>query len=252
MKNFFPIVLDSLFLFFASFVLLVFSLYYYLPSPYHVVISLTLSAVICLTTARFLTARSNDKHIKNQEKKILKDTLLKLNLMKNERLISLIISALELKDYSLVNNGFLDNKTNTLYLVKYGFENLTKADVVKGFNLNEKGVVFLCQEYDQEIIDFASRFNDKIVLKDGVYLFNLLKEKNLLPKEDFSSLYTEKKRIVIKGKILEKRNAKKFFFFGVMLCFFSLFVPYRTYYLFSGVLMVSFSIYLKLFGKSQT
>lgn len=250
MKNFFPIIFDSLFLFFASFVLLVFSLYYYLPSPYHVVISITLSAVICLTTARLLTDRGNAKYIKNEEKKILKDTLLKLNLMKRESLINLIISALELKDYSLVNNGFLDKQTNTLYLVKYGFENLTKADVVKAFNLNEKGVVFLCQEYDQEIIEFSSRFNGKIILKDGLYLYELLKEKNLLPKEDFSSSYTEKKRIVIKSKILEKRNAKKFFFFGVILCFFSLFVPYKTYYIFSGVLMISFSIYLKLFGKS--
>ena len=249
MKNVFPILIDSLFLLFASFVISIFILNYFLPHPYYVVISLTISALISLFSARFFLSLSNKKLVKKEHKKLYNDTLIRINLMKKEDLVKLIISAMQIKQATNLKNGFYDNETDTLYIVKFGFENLTKADVVRAFNLNEKNVVFLCQDYDQDIIDFAKRFNGKITLKDGKYLFNLLKENTLLPNNDFSAVYNEENKPIFKKQILKKKNAKKFLFFGVMFCFFSWFVPYKIYYVSWGILMISFSIYLKFFGK---
>ncbi len=250
MRNILPIVLDSLFLFFASLIICVFILNYFLPHPLPVVISLTVSGMICMLGANIFLSRSSKKFIEKQDKKLYAETLIRLNLMKKERLVNLVVLAMQIKDAKILKDRFYDNNSHTLYLFKFGFETLTKADVVKAFNLTQDKIVFLCHEYSDEVKSFADRFNGKIILKDGKYLFNLLKERDLLPKNDFSGVYNEKNKPIFKKRILQKRNAKKFLFFGVILCFFSLFVPYKFYYVVWGVLMISFSIYLKLFGKA--
>ena len=250
MKNSIPLFLDSVFLFISSFILCVCLLNYFLPHPYHVVVSLTLSALVCLLGIKLLSNRSNKKKVTNKDKKLFTDTLIRLNLMKKEKLTALIIKALDIKNPVYFRDGFYHKESDTCYFIKFGFERLTKADIVKAFNERGEKSVFFCQEYDQEIKDFADRFNGKITLYDAHYLFNLLKEKNILPSNDFSSVYNEKQKVEFKNRLLEKRNAKKFLLFGAMLCLFSYFVPYKGYYLVWGSLMISFSIYLKLFGKT--
>ena len=89
------------------------------------------------------------------------------------------------------------------------------------------------------------------ILKDGKDAFYLLKERNLIPNEDFSKVYSEKKSVNKLLELLKKKNAKKFFLFGVCFCLFSFISPIKTYYLIWGGIMLVYSTVLILFGKRE-
>ena len=145
------------------------------------------------------------------EKKKTAKAVTALNLMKKQDLDTLLIKALDLLDAKAVNGGYYCKSQNKGFLFKFGFEKVTKADVVRAFNLGGEKAEIYAESFDKEVMEFAGRFNGKIELFDGVKTVNLLSNKGVLPSENYSSFYTEKKKPVFKKELLYKKNAKKFF-----------------------------------------
>lgn len=251
--NYIAFILDGLFVFIGGFILSFCVLYYLIPYPYSIIVSLSLSGLLLVLALKILNSKQNKTNLFRKDKKLYTDTIIRLNLMDEQKLIELFQNAVcPNATIKPLSRGFLCEQTDTAYLISFGFNKVKKSDVVRAFNLpNAKKAVFFAENFEKEVIDFASRFNGKITLYDGKDCFNFLKEKELLPTEDFSQYYSQNAKPIFKKQILDKKNAKKFLLFGVVFSFFSFLVPYKLYYLICGGLMISFSLYLKLFGKSQ-
>ena len=248
------VVLDSLFVFLGSFVVLLCILYYFLPYPYSVVISFFTAIIFCVFAVKKLNEKERKIKIKECDKKLYAHTIIRLNLMKESKLHSLFKTALcKGERVQKRGRGFYGEGTKNVYFISFGFKKVSKADIVSAFNLlrDDEKAIFYSEVYENEIEEFASRFNGRIVLKDGKATFQLLKDKGILPQQDFSSVYVEKKKVNAKAQLLKKKNAKKFFIFGVTFCLLSFLAPFKTYYLIVGGLMTAFSVYLKLFGRAE-
>ncbi len=249
------ILLDSIFVLITSFILFLFIFYYFTPYPYSIVLTFVLSGFATILASKFLSRKQNKIKLSEKDKKLYLDTLIRLNLMQEDRLIDLFKSALKL-DYppEIINeNTFYDHQNNILYCVKFGFQKVTKTDIVRAFNkLSPNGkAIFYAESFEQDVINFSARFNKTFTLKDGKETFTLLKDSNLLPSEDYTEYYNEKKKPKIKAELFNKKSAKKFLLFGVAFLFFSFFAPIKTYYLVCGCVMMIFAIIIILFGKTK-
>ena len=253
--NYLALFLDGVFLFIASFVGCLCLFYFLIPYPFSLVVAFCLGGIITIFGVRLLEKSGRKNSVKQKDKKLYFDTIIRLNLMKESKIEKLFMTALlgtdEIADRKKM--GFYSAENKTLYIIRFGFMKVSKADIVRAFNLlgeNDRAQ-FYSESYDQDTISFASRFNRRIILKDGNDAFELLKQKGILPDDDYTEFYVEKKKLKLNVEILKKKNAKKFFFFGVFFSLMSFFVPIKGYYLFCGSVMMIFAIFLKLFGKDQ-
>ena len=253
--NYFALFLDSVFLFLALFVGLLCIFYFLIPYPYSVILAFCIGGVLAIFGAKFLGDKQNKKHIKSKEKKLYFDTIIRLNLMKPDKLKNLFIKLYSTKNEQVIRkkHGFYLPQSKKLYVTKFAFEKVTKADVVRAFNYlqKEEVAVFLAESFEPDIVAFGNRFNKRIIFLDAPDIFNDLKDKGLLPTQDFTTYYTEKKKITFGAEIFKKKNAKKFLLFGVTFCLMSFIAPYKTYYIVSGCVMIFFAVILKLFGKQE-
>ena len=240
--NLVSLFLDGVFVFIGFFILGIIFLNYFVPHPYSVVIAISLSGIFTLFSVKKMLSSRQKKSKASFGKKQISKTLTALNLMDKKSLDELLLNALEITDGKMVNGGYYSKSQNKGFLFKFAFEKVSKSDVVKAFNLGGEFAEIYSESFDKEVIEFAERFNGKVVL---------LSEKRLLPNVDYSAFYTERKKPIIKKELLYKKNAKKFLIFGVTFCLFSFFAPIKIYYLISGGLMISYSIFLMLFGKEK-
>ena len=254
--NYLALFLDCVFLFLASFIGSLCIFYYFTPYPYCLVYAFCVGCILAISATKFLTNKQAKKHVKAKEKKLYFDTLIRLNLMRADKIKNLFIKTFSSLDEQIIKrkDGFYLPQSKKLYVIKFGFDKVSKADIVRAFNQLRKDetAVFLAETFSQEITAFANRFNKRVSLLDGIEIFNTLKNKGILPTQDYTPYYTEKKKITFSGGILKRKNAKKFLLFGVAFCFMSFIVPYKTYYIICGALMMLFAIMLKLFGKQET
>ncbi|MBR2870549.1 MAG: hypothetical protein IKB98_04155 [Clostridia bacterium] len=249
--NLVSLFLDGVFVFIGFFILGIIFLNYFVPHPYSVVIAISLSGIFTLFSVKKMLSSRQKKSKASFGKKQISKTLTALNLMDKKSLDELLLNALEITDGKMVNGGYYSKSQNKGFLFKFAFEKVSKSDVVKAFNLGGEFAEIYSESFDKEVIEFAERFNGKVVLKNSEDVYNLLSEKRLLPNVDYSAFYTERKKPIIKKELLYKKNAKKFLIFGVTFCLFSFFAPIKIYYLISGGLMISYSIFLMLFGKEK-
>ena len=252
--NYFVVIIDSLFVFMASFVLTLCLLYYFLEYPTSLIMSICISLIVSIFTLKRLYSKRKRIKIENADKKEFGETMIRLNLMKQSKVLEIFKKACA-KDATVIKHKdwFYCQNQNTAYFIRFGFAKVSKTDIVKAFNLikSQDKAVFFAQSYESEVSEFASRFNGRIILKDGKDAFYLLKEVCLIPNEDYSKVYSEKKYFNKMLGLLKKKNAKKFFLFGVCFCLFSFIAPLKTYYLVWGGIMLIYSALLILFGKDE-
>jgi hypothetical protein len=98
---------------------------------------------------------------------------------------------------------------NALLVFNFGFDQVSKTDVVKAYNLKTlKDTVYLIAEnFNTEVKNFASRFYN-LVLVDGEKIYSFLKERNSLPQIKYS--FKEKRLDKIKAlkSLLNRKNFK--------------------------------------------
>lgn len=252
--NFVIIAIDGAFVFMASSVLSLCLFYYFLSYPTSLIMALCLGLIISIFAIKHLYTKRKVISVQNADKKQFAETMIRLNLMKQSKLLQVFKKACAPnQSVETHKDWFYCEEKCTAYFVRFGFSKVTKTDIVRAFNLIGGGdkAVFFCQDYDSEIKEFAVRFKGKIMLKDGKDAFYLLKDTNLLPNEDFSGVYTEKPHFSKAKELIKRKNAKKFFLFGVCFCFFSFFAPIKTYYLIWGGVMLAYSTFLLIFGKPE-
>ena len=252
--SFAVIVIDSLFVFMASSVLSLCLFYYFLQYPTSVVMAICVGIIFSIFSVKRLYTKRKKINVQNADKKQFGETMIRLNLMKQTKLLQVFKKACASnQSVTTHKDWFYCPSQHTAFFVKFGFARVTKTDIVRAFNLIGGGdkAVFFAQSFESEIKEFAVRFKGKIILKDGKDTYYLLKETNLIPNEDFTKVYAEKPYFSKAKELIKKKNAKKFFLFGVCFCFFSFIAPFKVYYLVWGGVMLAYSSFLILFGKPE-
>ena len=178
-----------------------------------------------------------------------------LHFMSKYNLTSLFINAytnLNKKTEKRKDGIFLLDK-KTLVILRFGYLEVTKADVVKAFNLIKKdqAVEIYSDEFSSGVKEFASRFVN-VYLKDANDTVKLLKDGEVLDQIENLPVEQQNTRPNFTKNVFNKKRAKTFFGFGIFFLLSSLIAPLKTYYVVSGCLMLVFSLLCIFFGNRTT
>jgi hypothetical protein len=223
--------------------------------PYSIVISATLSGIISLFAMRKMINNAIKNRLKKQEKEEYEDMLIQLNFSSradNNNLFEKLINNLGYQTERKKNGIFLKEKNACVFLA-FGFNPVSKADIVKVFNsIRQTDTAFILAEtFSPDIKSFADRFMGRIITVDGKAVYTALKKHDALPPKKYAVSPEKQHGIKLFNNLLLKRKAKSYFTFGLIFLATSYFVPIKLYYLVFGCIFLLASLLCKLFGKEQ-
>ena len=256
MKSFyFTAIADSIFTSIAGFFILLIISANFIPYPIPIVFSGCFSIILGLFAFKNQIKKGKQRGLDVINDKQYNDAMTQLNLMPVSEGLEIIENLLKKENFlpERKRGGIAIKEKSVVVFFKFGFDSPTKTDVVKYFNriTNKEKAVVLSQDFSKEVLDFADRFNGRIILIDGKTLFEKLKAHSLIPQNKYEILDKEKPKPNFIKALTDKKRAKSFFSFGLIFLGFSYFVPIKTYYVIVGALMLCYSLYLRLFGKSN-
>jgi len=252
MKKFdLPLILDIIFIFFASLFVSFTLLRFYLDNlAFVIIISFLVSFICAFTGYKLLLGKHKNIFLKNEE--VAKKNEVFFNLAffcENDIkkfLLKLFLKA-EIKAENTKSGIFLTDKK---LLVRYMFK-LTPIncdDFVKTVkNNDDKDVLLISDNILSEVYSYAKKVNIKLL--SGTELFLLMKKYETYPDIKYSLKANEK---IIKRHFnveFTRKKAKNFLLFGGVLLLFSMFVAFPIYYLVMGNLFIIASVILRFYGK---
>lgn len=252
---YFSVILDSVFCAFLYLLLSQVFFSYFFDNPVSLTLSITLTLVLTLFTVKTLFSNRQKKGLLSINDKMKNQIVFNLHFMPKSKLTALFIKA-----YSNSNivcekrkDGLYLPDKKTLVILKFGYLEVTKADVVKAFNLIKKDqtVEIYSDEFSVGVKEFANRFVN-VYLKDGVDTVKLLKDGECLEQIQDLSVHSEPSRPDFVKNVFNKKRAKTFFGFGIFFLLSSLIAPLKTYYVVSGCLMLILSLVCIFFGNKTT
>ncbi|MBR2341757.1 MAG: hypothetical protein IKA72_05060 [Clostridia bacterium] len=108
-----------------------------------------------------------------------------------------------------------------------------------------QNAVVLCDKLSLDAITLSEKLCLQTI--QGNFLYRVLKDENVLPKEFPLKLNTPK-RTSYRALCFAKSNSKQFFKSGVLLSAYSFFTPYSIYYTAVACLFFTLSIFIRIFG----
>ena len=255
MKISLSFIFDTAFYFVAGFFLFFIPVNFIVTRPASFVISVTLAVIFTLFIVKLSQSKKNKKFISVENEKKYKEFISSLNLTDEKEQTEIFATALRKDGYIAEkrNGGIFIAEKKTTVFIKFGFDGVTKTDIVKCFNKipkTQKAEIY-SESFSEEISEFARRFGGKIILSDGKKAFGLLERNDLLPKQNPYIDNSDKKPTLDFHRLLDKKRAKNYLAFGLLFMFLSYIAPIKGYYIVFGALFLIFALVLKLFGKTS-
>ncbi len=253
MKALIPLITDTLFTLFISFILSFILVSAFLQKPYSYVLSAMLSALIGLMAFKILSSKKSARASKAKKDKEYLNAMTQFAFMTKADVCTFFKSLLEKQGYKVEKRrSYIKIKDkNALIAFGYGFDAVTKTDVVKAYNLKNQSdtVYLLAEKFTDEVKVFSSRF-DNLKLADGNDVYSYLKEKDFLPKTKYSFKQNKFDKLKALKSLLGRKNSKRFALFGITFLIMSYFVPIKLYYIIVGGIFCTLSLICLLFGKT--
>ncbi len=255
MKISIPTIFDCIFSSFIALLLALIIFSSFVPHPYSVVISVTISLLSALIAFKFLYKNQRDKALKKAERAELDDMLTQFNFSsapENNDFFYKLFSTLGYSTEKKKGGIYFKDKPIVVF-IKFGFSPVTKSDVVKYFNLLKKEDVgyIVSDEFSIELLNFISRFDGRLKAVNGGELFRFLKDKNRLPEKRFKFISEKQTGFKILKNLLYKNKAKNYLVFGLVFLLMSYFFPYKLYYVIVGVIFLIAALLARLFGVTD-
>lgn len=254
MKISLALILDSIFYLVAGFFLSFIFVNFYIPRPASYVLAMTIALIFTLFGVKLSVNKKQKNFSSEKKEKQFNEVMTKLNIYGEKTVSNLFEKALKEEGFitERKRGGIYIAEKNTTVFFRFGFDGVSKTDIVKCFNKiskREKAEIY-SESFSEEVKDFAARFGGKIVLTDGKTAFLLLEKHNLLPKAGLDLCGEEKKPALDFSRLLDKKRAKNYLVFGLLFVFLSYIAPIKGYYLAFGALFLVFALVLRFFGKS--
>ncbi|MBR5388693.1 MAG: hypothetical protein IK147_04460 [Clostridia bacterium] len=247
---------DICFTFFVSFTLVSAVLSGVLPKPFSIIVRLSLATGITTVVTVYLKKARLKKYEKSKEEEKRLAVAEKLNCSSVKENTDLFFKAFSNlgENPEKIAGGILLPAKKTAVFIRFSFFTPEKKDVFRFANKKDaENIVLFCEKFSDEVIAFAMRFKEKIVLKDLYDAFELLSSADVLPDTVISeSFYKNKKPSFDIRRLFNKKKAKNYLFFGVTFTLFSFFAPIKLYYLIFGSVFLFFSLIVRLFGKEPS
>ena len=140
MKFSISVVLDTIFCWFITFILLCFLFSTFVERNLTLIISVTLSLIFSLAYFKLFLNLDKRNSIKKAEKRQYEQTMFSLSLMTYKTLIDFFYRVLSVK-YSSVNKNdryVTVNQTNSVIFFNFNPDGVKKSDLIKAYNHIEK------------------------------------------------------------------------------------------------------------------
>ena len=201
---------------------------------------------------RFSNKNFKEQKLKKQEQKELIELVNYLNFASKAEQNLILEKALKKAGYfveKVKSNLYIKDK-NSLIILKFGFAPVTKVDIVKAYNqlaVTDKAYI-IAESFEQPVLQFANRFNGRVLCHTGQDVFSFLKKHQSLPMAKYTEFLEKKKKGNVKI-LLDKKKSKTFLTFGIFFLAMSYFSPIKTYYLIVGCAFSIYAVILRAFGK---
>lgn len=242
---------DGAFTAFLTFILAFWLLNYYTPRPYSIIFASCFAVLIFLIAFEKLKKSSISKTVKTKQDKAVEQTCYSLCFLEQGKVLALFERALNRLNYTTIKRkkGIFLSQLDVVVFPMFSFDKITKTDVVRVFNsigTGKKAYIF-AQTPDKDVLDFITRFNDKVELVSPLKAHLLLEKTDCLPEKIQQDKPKNAKNFF--ANLFKKKNYKKFLLFGVLFLFYSAFVSVKIYYLFFSYTFFILSLSCRLFGK---
>ncbi len=224
--------------------------------PYNVSLTLSITTALLFALIFYFFGRKiqNKKNQKVKETKNIDELFIELNFMSKQSAYSLFTKAFTSLNKTVIKvpNGLYIKEDHTLIFFAFSFEGISKADILKAYNMlkKEDKCLIYASFCSQENEKFITRFGELLKLENKKEIYSLLKETNNLPKYTHILLEETGPKPTLKN-IFSKKKAKRFLTFGIVLIVMSFFVYYKLYYLIFGIMFLLLSSFSLLFGKEN-
>ncbi len=253
-KSYLLVLSDSLFTGFISFLFCFFIVNYFTKSAVALAISATVA--LCLTVFAFagLKNKRSKSTLKNKEKEDCENAVLQLSFMPKTESYSFLEKLFDAENFtfSKTNGGFLFPQDKAFVFLALNADGCTKTDVVKAFNkLGSKSetAYLICAFCNKETLDFATRFGNKVIIVCAEKLYPLMKKHNIFPPEKYKLAFI-KSRYSFR-KILKRKKAKNYAFFGLIFGLFGFFVSFKIYYIITACSFLLLAAISLFFGDTE-
>lgn len=247
--------LDSIFCGFICFIVCFLILNYFFLREYAIIISVVFSLLIMTIALKRLWAKNQLVKLKKSQEKLKNECLFNLKMTAQNKILDLFSSAIEKlgRTPKKQNGGIIIQQKSVALFFKFSFDGVCKSDVVKFFNACPKNYTtyIFADEFSSELLAFIDRFNKKIIAVDGVKTFKFLSKTDCLPQSSIEMNKEKLSFIKAKTNLLQRKNAKRYFTFGLIFLFMSFFVPLKLYYVICACLFLTFSLFCRLYGITK-
>ncbi|MDE7440264.1 MAG: hypothetical protein K2N23_07145 [Clostridia bacterium] len=236
-----PLILDTLFAALCAFLLFFTSIRYYTRNAY---IALTFAIAACLLFGAlsylYISKKQNKKLLISKDEKQKKLLSLHLSLSSDEYIKDLLKKSLASENEKPeFKNGKLTVGDNA-YFYNFKMQPISEDDVAKVIKIKceEKKIIF-CNRISADALILCENF--LIEVREIDYVYDLLKEKELLPEK---YVYEGQKKINILKRIkarFSRRICAPLFWSGLALLALSYFTFFPIYYIVSGGIMLILS-----------
>lgn len=256
MKITLAMLIDTLFSAFISFIILFIVLNYFTAKSVALTISICLCLIIGLFSFKLMIKKRKKTRLKAADEKAKEIMTAQLNLYTQSEQNELFERAIKKRGYKVERKkgGLVIKEKNVAIFSRFGFDGVSKTDIVKAFNnANKEYTIYvLAQSFSAELKAFANRFGGRIKTVDQNQVYVFLSQNGLLPKQKFEFSKPKQPLLSPFKNVLKKNRAKNHFIFGVIFLLTSYFVPIKIYYVIFGCLFLILSLICHLFGKKET
>ena len=254
MKFSLSLITDTLFSAFISFLLFCIVANGFLPTPYSVICSFALSIIFAVFVFNRISKKQQKASLKKLDQKRYEQTVFQLNLMTKLELVTFFESLLEQKNIKTEkkHGGIYLTEKNIFLFFKFGFENVTKADIVRIFNIKQKfnTTYVISENFNEEVKSFSLRFKGLTVV-NSIELYSYLKDNNFFPEDKKKINQEQPKKLKALKSIIDRKKAKTFALYGIVFLFMSYFVVLKIYYLICSTIFFILSLICLLFGEKK-
>lgn len=241
---------NLLFLNFCIFVLTALFSASIFTAPINLIFSGLITIITLYVSAIILKHKLKKKKISSERKAKINELTYALNISTKKSGLNALYGAFSKKqDGCKLLQDKIVLKSGDKVFNCFGFDGITKKDVVKCYNLSTTSTCILACDYaPKEVKEFVALFKGKVKILEKQELFREINPYDIdlcvnLPL-DFSLKQKPNFRI-----LLNRKNAKRFLAFGLFFSLMSFFVPIKIYYLIMGGVFIIYSLILFFFGK---
>lgn len=254
MKSKLAIFFDTFAIVFILFIILYFWLYKLIKNAFFTLFSaISVSVLLFYFIFKHFIKKYKLSKLSLQDQKLAKKCLEKLRFMESESVNKFYEKLLNVKHNS--GNIFVGSKSLFYISTKHKLDDkdfmLANDFYLK--NGNEKALSFIAANVSDEFTKLIANSPTNFYVFSETDLFLVMKEQKIYPDNIETSAPRQKRFNEVKSKLassITKSHFKEFFFSGLSLIFISIVIPFSSYYLIFGSILLILSL-ISLFIKNK-